>query len=182
MAGRQSQEAESPYRPPRQVTSQIDDGGGDLHELLGARLIANLATFNPDGSIHLVAMWYLWDGEAVLSPTNHGTRKAKNLRRDPRATVMIDDSKGGFDLRGATLVCDAELVVAPASLEINRRIHLKYVTERGLQLGPVKSYLATDDITIRLRPHTVSSWNLRETDQAQALLESGEFHRLERVH
>jgi hypothetical protein len=28
-------------------------------ELLQARLIANLATFKSDGSIHLVAMWFL---------------------------------------------------------------------------------------------------------------------------
>ena len=56
------------------------------HELLEARLIANLATFNADGSVHLVAMWFLWDGEAVLSPTSATTRKARNLRREFMAT------------------------------------------------------------------------------------------------
>src|SRR2546425_993517 len=83
-----------------------------------ARLRAKLATFNRAGSIPLVAMWYLWDGEALLIATSHRTRKAKNLRRDPRATVMIDDSKGGFDLRGVTLVCEAEIVPSPESLEL----------------------------------------------------------------
>jgi PPOX class probable F420-dependent enzyme len=151
-------------------------------ELLEARLIAKLATFNPDGSIHLVAMWYLWDGEALLSPTDRRTRKAKNLRRDPRATVMIDDSKGGFDLRGVTLVCDSEIVGPPGSLELNRRIHRKYVTESGLELEPVKRYLATDDVTLRLRPVTISSWDLRDTDQARALFRSGEFLPLESIH
>jgi PPOX class probable F420-dependent enzyme len=153
-----------------------------VRELLEARLIANLATFNPDGSVHLVAMWFLWDGDALLSPTGHRTRKAKNLRRDPRATVMIDDSKGGFDLRGVTLVCEGEIVAAPASLELNRRIHRKYVTKRGLELDPVKAYLATDDVTLRLRPVRVSSWDLRNTDQGRALLASGEFHPLEPVY
>jgi PPOX class probable F420-dependent enzyme len=151
-------------------------------ELLDARLIANLATFNSDGSIHLVAMWFLWNGELLLSPTNRRTRKARNLQRDPRATVMIDDSRGGFDLRGVTLVCDADIVDAPASRELNRRVHLKYLTERGLALDAVKPYLATDDITLRLRPTKVSSWDLRNTEQGRALLESGAFHRLEPVH
>jgi PPOX class probable F420-dependent enzyme len=164
----------SPYRPPRAAGAQLG-ADGLVGELLEARLIANLATFNRDGSIHLVAMWFLWDGEALLSPTSKDTRKAKNLRRDPRATVMIDDSNGGFDLRGVTLVCAAEIVAAPASLELNRRIHLKYVTERGLGLEPVRRYLATDDVTLRLRPVAVSSWDLRNTDQGRALLESGEF-------
>jgi PPOX class probable F420-dependent enzyme len=153
-----------------------------VREILQARLIANLATFNPRGTVNLVAMWFLWDGEAVLIPTNRGTRKAKNLMRDPRATVMIDDSRGGFDLRGVMLFCEAELIDPPVSLELNRRIHLKYVTEQGLELDAVKQYLATDDVTLRLRPERISSWDLRETPQGRALLETGAFHRLEAVH
>ena len=151
-------------------------------ELLEARLIANLATFNSDGSIHLVAMWFLWNGEALLSPTNRRTRKARNLQRDPRATVMIDDSRGGFDLRGVTLVCHADIVHSPRSRELNRSVHRKYVTETGLELEPVGRYLATDDVTLRLRPVRISSWDLRDTEQGRALLESDEFHRLEPVH
>jgi PPOX class probable F420-dependent enzyme len=144
-------------------------------ELLAARLIANLATFNEDGSVHLVAMWFLWDGEAVLSPTSRATRKAKNVARDGRATVMIDDSRGAFDLRGLTLTGRAELVTGEAALELNHRVHLKYVTEKGLGLAPVREYLSTDDVTIRFTPERASSWDLRATDQGRALAESGEF-------
>lgn len=138
-------------------------------ELLDARLIASLATLNGDGSIHVVAMWFLWDGAAILSPTNHASRKARNLERDPRATVMIDDSRGGFDLRGITFVGRAEFVTGPAALELNRRIHLKYVTEEGLDLEPVRAYLSTDDVTIKFRPERVTSWDLRSTEQGRAL-------------
>jgi hypothetical protein len=90
---------------------------------------------------------------------------------------MIDDSRGGFDLRGVTLVCQAEIVAAPASLDVNRRIHVKYVTARGLELESVKRSLATDDVTLRLRPTKISSWDLRSTEQSRALLESGEYHK-----
>lgn len=177
-------EGGTPYRPPRPVGEEGRDVQADeiARELLEARLIANLATLNPDGSIHLVAMWFLWDGEALLSPTHRRTRKAKNLQRDPRATVMIDDSRGGFDLRGVTLVCEADIVEAPASLELNRRVHLRYVTERGLELEPVRRYLATDDVTLRFRPVRISSWDLRNTEQGRALLETGAYHRLAPVH
>jgi PPOX class probable F420-dependent enzyme len=150
-----------------------------VRELLGSRLVANLATIDPDGAAHLVGMWFLWDGEAVLSPTSRRTRKARNILRDPRATVMIDDSRGGFDLRGVTLVGRAQLVEGPQALELNRRIHRKYVTEAGLALEPVRAYLATDDVTIRLVPERVSSWDLRSTEQGAALLSTGEFHRLD---
>jgi PPOX class probable F420-dependent enzyme len=149
-----------------------------VRELLASRLIANLATLNADGTVHLVAMWFLWDDEAVLIPTSRKTRKARNLVRDPRATVMIDDSRGGFDLRGITLVGSAEIVEPPRALELNRRIHEKYVTEAGLALELVKGYLASDDITIRVVPEKVSSWDLRSTEQGSALLQTGEFHPL----
>jgi PPOX class probable F420-dependent enzyme len=151
--------------------------GDDLvRELLDARLFANLATIDADGGIHLVAMWFLWDGEAVLMPTSHSTRKAKNLARDPRATVMIDDSRGGFDLRGVTVVGSAELLGGPEARDVNRRIHLKYLTERGRALEAVDRYLATDDVTIRLVPDRVSTWNLRDTEHGRAIAAEGEFH------
>ena len=123
-------------------------------------------------------MWFVWDGEALLLPTSRKTRKAKNVLRDARATVMVDDSRGGFDLRGVTIVARAEVVEPPRSFELNRSIHQKYVTDRGLSLAPVREYLATDDITIRLVPERVSSWDLRETPQGHALGESGEYHAL----
>ena len=37
--------------PLRLSTSEVD-------ELLDARLIANLASINPNGTVHLVAMWF----------------------------------------------------------------------------------------------------------------------------
>jgi PPOX class probable F420-dependent enzyme len=163
------------------------EGGDVLDEepvssLLDSRLIATLATLNADGTPHVVPMWFLWEGQRVLIPTSQRTRKLKNLERDPRATVMLDDSRGGFDLRGVTLVGRAEIVRGPEALELNHRIHLKYVTERGLGLDPVGRYLATDDVTIRFEPTRASSWDLRNTEQGRALLETGEFERLLPVH
>lgn len=147
-------------------------------ELLDACLIAKLATLDADGGIHIVGMWFLWDGEAVLLPTSRKTRKAKNIVRDPRATVMIDDSRGGFDLRGLTLMGRAELQGGAEALATNRRIHLKYLTERGRELEPVDRYLATDDVTIRFVPERASAWNLRDTDQGRAVARQDAFHPL----
>jgi PPOX class probable F420-dependent enzyme len=142
-------------------------------ELLAARLIAKLATFDRDGSIHLVGMWFLHDGDALLIPTSGKTRKVRNLERDPRATVMIDDSRGGFDLRGVTLIGQAEIVRGARARELNPRIHGKYVAAEGLELDPVRTYLQTDDVTIAVRPERVSSWDLRSTAQCRALSETG---------
>jgi PPOX class probable F420-dependent enzyme len=145
-------------------------------ELLEARLVANLATLNRDGSVHLVAMWFLYSDGALLIPTSGATRKVRNLERDARATIMVDDSRGGFDLRGVTLIGHAEIVRGERARELNPRVHLKYVTREGLALEPVRTYLATDDVTIAFRPERVSSWDLRSTEQCRALGEKG-LHR-----
>jgi PPOX class probable F420-dependent enzyme len=147
-------------------------------ELLSSRLVAYLATLNRDGTPHVVGMWFVWDGEALLLPTSRKTRKARNLLQDPRATVTIDDSRGGLDLRGVTIIGRAEIVDAPRSLELNRAIHRKYVTDRGLALDPVRHYLGGDDVTIRLLPERVSAWDLRETPQGRALIDTGEYRAL----
>jgi PPOX class probable F420-dependent enzyme len=178
-------EDQSPYRPPEAVVpggrgEERDLLGEDLaRELLDACLIAKLATLNRDGSVHLVPMWFLWDGEAVLLPTSGATRKARNLERDPRGTVTIDDSRGGFDLRGITLTGRAAILRGPDAVALNRRIHLRYLTERGRELEPVDRYLATDDVTIRFTPDRASSWDLRNTEQGRALRETGEFRPLD---
>ena len=92
---------------------------------------------------------------------------------------MIDDSRGGFDLRGLTVIGRAELQDGPDAVVTNRLIHLKYVTERGRGLEAVERYLATDNVTIRLVPERVSAWNLRDTPQGRVLLATKEFHPLD---
>jgi PPOX class probable F420-dependent enzyme len=152
-----------------------EDGDLLTDELLAARLIANLATLNLDGTVHLVAMWFLWQDAAVLIPTSATTRKVRNLARDPRATVMIDDSRGGFDLRGITMYGRADVVTGDEALALNHAIHRKYVEDAGLELDAVRSYLSSDDVTVRFVPERVSSWDLRSTPQGQALASTGLF-------
>jgi PPOX class probable F420-dependent enzyme len=130
--------------------------------------MANLATHSRDGGIHLVPMWFLWDGEAILIPTNHSTQKARNLERDPRASVMIDDSREGFDLRGITIIGNAALVRAPDSFQLNRTIHLKYVTAAERDSVKIDAYLSTDDVTIRVQPIRAFAWDLRQTSSGSA--------------
>ncbi len=154
-------------------TSEID-------ELLEARLIANLASINPNGTVHLVAMWFRRDGDAILFPTSHHTRKARNLRRHPQATAMIDRSRAGLDLRGVQIKGTVELVEGPQARRLNRSIHERYITPLGLTDVAVAAYLSEgDDVTVRLSIDRVSSWNLADGAAGRALLGSGRAHPLD---
>ncbi len=58
-----------------------------LHE----RHTMNVATFNHDATIHLVAMWYGFLDGAPAFETFTKSQKVVNLRRDPRITVLVED-------------------------------------------------------------------------------------------
>ncbi len=62
---------------------QIRMTDDEVDELLHGRHTMNLATYNHDGSIHLVAMWYgfLPDG-SVGFETFAKSQKVRNLQRD----------------------------------------------------------------------------------------------------
>jgi|tagenome__1003787_1003787.scaffolds.fasta_scaffold20986274_5 nitroimidazol reductase NimA-like FMN-containing flavoprotein (pyridoxamine 5'-phosphate oxidase superfamily) len=152
----------------------------EIDALLEQRLIANLASVNPDGSIHLVAMWFRRDGDRILLPTSHHTRKAKNLRARPSATVMIDRSVGGLDLRGVVIRGAVELVEGDAARSLNRSIHERYVSADALALEPVAAYLNHgDDLTIAVAMERVATWNLADGEAGRAIRAAGGALRLD---
>ena len=144
-------------------------------ELLAAPLVASLSTLSPEGTIHAVAVWFSWDGEAVCVATSGASAKVRNLEQDSRATVMLHDSPGGMDVRGLTIAGRATIVRGEEARAINDRIHRKYVHADGLRLPSVGSFLAADDVTIRLVPERASAWDETGTDAAQELRASGRF-------
>jgi PPOX class probable F420-dependent enzyme len=153
----------------------------EIDELLDARLIANLASINPNGTVHLVAMWFRREGDSLLFPTSHHTRKARNLRRHPHATAMIDQSRAGLDLRGVQIKGSVELIEGDRARSLNRSIHERYITAEGLSQPAVIAYLSEgDDVTVRLSIERMSTWNLAAGAAGQALLADGRAHPLDR--
>jgi PPOX class probable F420-dependent enzyme len=69
--------------------------GPAAEAFLGERPTATLGTLMSDGSPQASVVWYLWDdGEFVIS-TIDATTKWRNLRRDPRASICIEDPGTG---------------------------------------------------------------------------------------
>jgi PPOX class probable F420-dependent enzyme len=82
----------------------------EIHEFLHGRHSMSVATTGPDGRIHLIAMWYGFDGERLAFETYAKSQKVKNLERDPSITVMVEDGDQYEELRGVELVGTAEIV------------------------------------------------------------------------
>jgi Pyridoxamine 5'-phosphate oxidase len=127
-------------------------------------------------------MWFLWEDDAVLMPTSGASRKARNARRDGRAAVMVDDSRGGLDVRGITMTGRLEIASGADAAEANRHVHRKYLTDAGLELPQVQEALATDDVTLRFLPERAQSWDLGGHPASRLVLEAGAFEPLVPVH
>ena len=51
----------------------------------------NLATVKPDGTPHVVPIWFFLDGDDLVFTTGRVSVKAKNMKRDPRVCLSIDE-------------------------------------------------------------------------------------------
>lgn len=56
-----------------------------------------LATVRADGSPHVAPVWFLVEPDgAIIFNTGAGTAKGRNLLRDPRACLVVDDESPPF--------------------------------------------------------------------------------------
>lgn len=113
----------------------------------GANLVI-LTTLDADGAPHSTPVWALRDGEDIVMSTLTKRVKARNMARDPRASVVIvdpDNPVSYFSVNGAiTLVPDAEKAVLHA-------LSMLYLgTPYPIDEGP-----ENERVTARLRPDRV---------------------------
>ena len=144
-----------------------------VRELLEARLVGVLATIEPDGAVHAVPLWYASDGEAIVFATGSASRKVRNLRRDSRVTLVLHDSRPGFEICGASIRGEAELVEGAAAAPIVGLVHGRYLSPAGELLPAAREFLASDDLAIRLHPVAAVTWDERTSLAARELRLAG---------
>jgi general stress protein 26 len=97
------------------------------------------ATVGPRGWPHLMPLWYVLreragdrPGPQLWSWTYAASQKVRNLERDPRATLQVEDGELYQELRGVMLECevaihrDLEIVKA-----LGHEIFARYAAPRG---------------------------------------------------
>ncbi len=90
----------------------------EIEAFLEDHKYVQIATLNPDGSPHLVPLWYLYHEGRVGFWTYGSSRKIKNLERDDRLTALVENHRldyetlKGVQLRGTgRIVRDREAVL-----------------------------------------------------------------------
>jgi hypothetical protein len=92
------------------VVERLDAGSAPAPDSLNARTTW-LATVNKDGSPHVTAVGAMWLDGAFWFQTGSGTRKRRNVDREPRCSIAVS-------IQGADVVVegDAARVTEPAAV------------------------------------------------------------------
>lgn len=97
-----------------------------VRRVLDGASIAHLASILPDGAPHSVPVWIGTHGDHIAILTGPGTRKARNLRRDPRVALSLTPADNPFQpvaIRGRVV----EWLEGDTAWEIIDQISTKYI-------------------------------------------------------
>ncbi|MFI5777965.1 PPOX class F420-dependent oxidoreductase [Nocardia sp. NPDC051570] len=115
------------------------------------RPFVTVATIGPDGQPHLTVTWLDRDGSDLLYSTTVSRQQYKNMRRDPRVTVMINPPDNPYayaEIRGTvTLIPDPERAFAD-------RMSIKYTGQRYADFNP-ESIHDAERVIVRITPTKV---------------------------
>ena len=128
----------------------------ELGDLLDRPLLAVLATYRRDGSVLLSPVWHEWRDGGFDVVTGSRDVKAKHLRRDPRAAVVVCEHVPPY--RGVELRAVARLVTDDVA-QTTERIATRYL---GSQDGANYAASAGDDLLIRLEPGALRTWDFAD--------------------
>ncbi|MGW2229574.1 PPOX class F420-dependent oxidoreductase [Streptomyces formicae] len=104
-----------------------------LKELLDSPVFISVATIQPDGSPQVSPVWVKRDGDDLLFSTTIGRRKEKNLRRDPRVTVLVQPFDAPYtyaEIRGT-----AEMTTEGGQ-ELIDELSVKYTGKKYAEFNP----------------------------------------------
>ncbi|GAA4096051.1 MULTISPECIES: PPOX class F420-dependent oxidoreductase [Streptomyces] len=130
------------------MSAQLSD---DLKALLDTPVFVNIATIQPDGSPQVSPVWVKRDGDDVLISTTVGRRKEKNLRRDPRVTVLVQPFDAPYtyaEIRGT-----AELTTEGGQ-ELIDDLAVKYVGKKYREFNPDSVHDA-ERVVVRITPRKI---------------------------
>ncbi|WP_329120683.1 PPOX class F420-dependent oxidoreductase [Streptomyces sp. NBC_01465] len=130
------------------MSAELSD---QLKTLLDGPVFVSVATIQPDGSPQVSPVWVKRDGDDVLISTTVGRQKEKNLRRDPRVTVLLQPFDAPYsyaEIRGsATLTTEG-------GQDLIDELAVKYVGKKYAEFNPSSADDA-ERVVVRITPRKV---------------------------
>ncbi|MDN3262282.1 pyridoxamine 5'-phosphate oxidase family protein [Streptomyces sp. CSDS2] len=135
----------------------------ELDEFLATQRTCRMATVSADGTPHVSALWFAWDGTSLWLYSVVRSRRWAQVRRDPRVAVVVDSGEEYGELRGAELSGRVEFVG-----EVPRRGELCAELDTAETLF-ARKYFGLEELPhdgrhawVRLAPEKIVSWDFRK--------------------
>jgi PPOX class probable F420-dependent enzyme len=142
---------------------QIAMTADEVRAFVAQRMVMQCATIGPGGRPHMVPLWYVPEAPDLIGWTYAKSQKARNLDRDPRATVGMEEGVDYDQLRGVTFECDVDLERDPAQVEgYGLKLFERYAGELTEEIRAMVAAQAQKRIGLRFRPSRTVSWDHRK--------------------
>jgi PPOX class probable F420-dependent enzyme len=136
---------------------QIRMSDDEVRAFLEEQMVMTIGTISPNGRPHLVALWYVPDRLGMTGWTYAKSQKAKNLERDPRATIQVETGIQYHELRGVMMECDVALdrEAKPYGLALFKR----YAGTLDESVTAMVEQQAPKRVGLRFTPTRIVSWD-----------------------
>lgn len=121
--------------------------------LLGSDAVAHVWTTNRDGSPQVSVVWVIADGDEILFGCDQRSQKAKNLSRDSRVLLSIEDTERNERGFQRHLVIRGTATIGPCNDDVIDRLAHKYT---GLQHHPLALRDSPSAVTVRVSIDRIS--------------------------
>ncbi len=110
------------------------------------------------GYPHPMPMWFLRADDGTISITTYkSSQKVKNLRRDPRASLLVESGEEYSELKGVVLYGNAEVI---DDLETVVDTLIAASGQRNEpEIREALKKTASKRVVIRIKPERVVSWD-----------------------
>jgi len=133
----------------------------EVWDFLEAQKSLQVGTVERDGSVHLSTLWFAVLDRQVVFETYTKSQKIKNLRRDPRITLLAEDGVTYQTLRGVMMKGTAILQSDPSEVHgLALAVMKRNQPEIGEELlSQAAEQMAAKRTAVIVAPTTIISWD-----------------------
>jgi PPOX class probable F420-dependent enzyme len=118
---------------------------------------ATVATINPDGLPHQTVVWYELQGDAIMMNTRRGRVKDRNLRRDPRLSICVENGYQAVTITGTAELIEDQTVAQADIFRLAERYDGHDAAVRSAQ-----RFSREQRVTVRVPIEQVTPYGLDE--------------------
>jgi PPOX class probable F420-dependent enzyme len=138
---------------------QIAMSDAQLRAFLAEQRVVTCATIGPNGRPHLMPLWYAVDDLVLRGWTYAKSQKAKNLERDPHATLQVEDGELYEELRGVMMECDVAIEPDPVKVANFGMALFERFGATGPDVEAMIAKQAPKRIGLTFTPTRIVSWD-----------------------